>query len=316
MGDLMLSVNLNGYISLLDPNAPDKPKKVVHGHNKAVTTLAIDVENNRLFSGDSEAQLIRWNVDNGETALMAGKGHTNQVNRARVQGGHVVTAGKDDSIRFSNKNDMQWGANSVPLEGNPVDLAVGKKDHSVVVTITRETVVLLKDQKLAQTIKPGYEPTAVALSHDDTKVAVGDSKGVVRVYNVSGLSEASIKYEGLTGAVTAADYSPNGQWFAAADANRAILVWDAKSGGAAKIDGLKYHSSKPVSLSWAASSLHFVSAGLDGSIFVWSVEKPENRIHVKDAHKGGISEAVWVNPTTVASVGIDACIKTWTVKFH
>jgi len=309
-------VNLNGYITILDPAAPEKPKKVIYGHNKAPTALAFDSDDNRLLTGDSEAQLIRWDVATADNLLMGGKGHTNQITRIRVQGSKIVTAAKDDTIRFSDKSTMQWGA-SVSLEGAPLDLAVGTKDQSLVIAVTSNAIVVLKDGKLAQTVATGYEATSVALNYDNTKVAVGDSKGAVRVYNISGtsLSESS-KFEGLTMAVTTAAFSHDGKWFAAADANRSILVWDAKAGGAAKLDSLKYHSSKPVSLVWAADSKHFITAGLDGSIFVWDVEKPDQRIHIKDAHKGGISEAVWVNPTTVASVGVDACLKTWSIKFH
>jgi len=250
-------------------------------------------------------------------AWIEGNGHSNMINRIRVQGSNIVTAGRDEAIRITNKNDLKWGAQNVAVEGIPNDIAVGKKDQSIVFGITSNSIVVIKNAKLAATVKTAYEPSCVALSADETKLSVGDIKGVVHVYSISAtsLSETS-KFEGLTGVVTVAEYSPNGQWFAACDSNRSILVWDAKVGGAAKLDSLKYHTAKPVSLNWASDSLHFVTAGLDGSIYVWDVQNVDNKIHIKDAHKGGCSEVVWVNATTVASIGVDTCMKTWSIKFN
>jgi len=42
MGDQLFSISLAGNISILDVDNPERPKKVIRGHNKLITCLAYD----------------------------------------------------------------------------------------------------------------------------------------------------------------------------------------------------------------------------------------------------------------------------------
>ena len=59
-----------------------------------------------------------------------------------------------------------------------------------------------------------------------------------------------------------------------------------------------------------------VSGSLDGNIFVWSVQDPSKRIAIKNAHQGGVNDTIWTGDNTVASVGQDCTVKSWSIKFH
>jgi WD40 repeat protein len=55
---------------------------------------------------------------------------------------------------------------------------------------------------------------------------------------------------------------------------------------------------------------------LDTHIFVWSVEKPTKKIQIKNAHVGSVNSVVFLDETTVASVGQDGTAKTWNITHH
>jgi hypothetical protein len=55
--DTLISVSLSGDINYLDPQNPNKPAKVVKGHNKVITALTFDAERNKLITGDYGADV-------------------------------------------------------------------------------------------------------------------------------------------------------------------------------------------------------------------------------------------------------------------
>jgi len=126
-GDEMISISLAGDISYLDAANPTKPKRVVRGHNKFITALAHDPATNSLFSASYDATIIRWDIANGATVPMIGKGHTNQVNKAFLQGENLITASLDDTVRITPLTTREYRADAIKFESAPVDLAVGKK---------------------------------------------------------------------------------------------------------------------------------------------------------------------------------------------
>ena len=99
-----MSVNLGGDISYLDPSNPSKPKRVLKGHNKFITALSHDRKTNTLYTASYDAIVIGWDVATGNTSSFSGKGHTNQVNRLKLQGTKVrVSLSAYDSYRRKHR---------------------------------------------------------------------------------------------------------------------------------------------------------------------------------------------------------------------
>jgi hypothetical protein len=59
------------------------------------------------------------------------------------------------------------------LEKTPQSIAVGQKNKSLILAATLDSVVVIKDGKIASTTPVKYQPTSIALSVDETQVAVG-----------------------------------------------------------------------------------------------------------------------------------------------
>jgi len=312
-GDEIISVSLNGEINYLDQGNPNKPKRILKGHNKAITGLAFDAQRKRLFTGSYDGLIIDWEVDSGIAESFDGKGHSNQINSMHVQGDNLVTCAMDDSVRITPLNGRKYSSEAIPLDSTPSDIAVGKKDLKLIVVAILDSVVVIKDGKVSYKQPVKFQPTCVALNPDENQIAVGGKDNNIYTYSFSGgkLSEGPV-LKGHRGPLSAVSYSPNGKMLASADHNREILVWENNQ---VKIQGWVYHTGRVNALGWSPDSLHVASASLDANLYIWSVADSTKRIFIKDAHRGGANKCLWLDNQTVASVGQDCNLRSWNITY-
>jgi len=307
-------VNLNGDLTYIDSKA-GAVQNVLKGHNKFVTALAYDPAHKSFYTGSYDASIIQWDYGTGSNKPLSGKGHTNSITAIRVQGDHLVTISMDDSIRFTHIGSREYGP-SISLDGPPAAVAVGTKTHDLAVVVTIKSVVVIRGGKVASTLGVAFQPTAVALSPDEKEVIVGGKDNSLHVYTFKGDSLAEVTtLAGHRGALTVATYSPDGKYFATADTNRDIFVWDAAA-RTIKIQGWVFHTARVNSLSWHHNSKYIASGGLDSNVYVWSIEDPTKRIFIRGAHHGGVNDVAWVEDGVLATAGQDCSVKTWSIKFH
>jgi WD40 repeat protein len=315
-GDTLISIALSGDVYYLDVNSPNKPLRVLRGHNKFITALAYDPNTRHLYSASYDASIVRWDIASGATEGFRGKGHGNQINAIHVQGKNIVTAAMDDSVRITSLESREYSGDSIKLDSIPADAVVGKRDLKLVVAVTTDSVVVLKDGRVASKLPVKYQPLVVGLSVDETEVAVGGKDNNIYLYNLAGttLTEKAV-LKGHRGALSSVTFSPDGQWLASSDSNRDIFVWD-RATNQIKVQGWVFHTARVNSLSWAPDSVHLASGSLDGHVFIWDVLKTDKRIQIKDAHRGGVNATLWIDGNTVATAGQDCTVKTWSITFH
>jgi WD40 repeat protein len=310
--DTIISVSLSGDINYLDQANPNKPAKVVKGHNKVITALAFDREKNKLLTGDYGADVIEWDVNSGDTVGFTGPKHGNQVSAMAVQGRTLVTVSMDDSIKITNLDTKQWGPN-IALGSTPNGVAVGKLDPSLILASCVNQVAVVKGGRVVHKEPIKYQATCIALKKDEKEIAVGGADNKIHIYTFAGDKlQTKTELSGHRGALTRVQYSADGRYLASADANREVIVWD---GDKAVTSGWVYHSAKVNGLAWCPDNVHVASGGLDGNIIIWNVAQPNNRIMVKLAHFGGVKDMIWLNESTLATVGQDCALKTWKIQF-
>ncbi len=157
-GEFMLSVSLSGHINYLDVNNPNKPHRVLYGHQKFITSLAYDGSKKEFFTGSYDSVITRWSETSGESRgfqasdtnvvsvslltchKMQGKGHTSQINGIAVQAGNLVTASTDSSLRVTALASMEY-ATAFGTDTDAVGVAVGQKDTSLVFAACLDGVV-------------------------------------------------------------------------------------------------------------------------------------------------------------------------------
>jgi len=293
----------------------EKPKRVQHGHNKSITSVVFDPNTKKIYSASYDALVLQWDPSNATTQSFKGKPHSNQINKVVIQGDSLVTAAKDDTVRITPLNGLDYGASvSIPTESDALDVAASKKAKFVVV-VSMDSLLVIRDGKVVTKNQLKYQPASVALSIDETHVAVGGKDNAIHLYSLSGdkLTDSDVLSQ-HRGVVTAVQYSPDGKFLGSCDANRDVFVWDLST---KKVicEGWQYHSARINALSWNNDSDHIATGSIDGKVIVWSRVNPKNKIEFKDAHRGGVNAVGWLDATTVISAGADCCVKTFECKF-
>jgi len=300
---------LAGHISYLDPSNPAKPARVLKGHNKFVTALAVDRQKRAVYSGSYDAVVTRWNIDSADNEILGGSAPKNQVAGLAVDGNTVLAGAMDDSLSVGSAGTDTF-ADSIGVDAPVVGVGAA---NGVNVAATIKSVYLVKGGNTSSVPAP-YGPSSVAISPDATEVAVGGEDNKIHLYTISGnnLTEGRV-LERHRGGVTAIKYSPDGRHIASGSKDRNVYVWDRASGEVI-VDVWGFHGSTVKSVAWNPDNVRIASAGLDQNIFVWNLNVRNEKIEIRGAHRGGANAVEWLDQNTLFSAGQDCSVKSWNVQ--
>ncbi|XP_053560114.1 WD repeat-containing protein 1 [Bombina bombina] len=314
----LLSISLSGYINYLDKNNPNKPLRVIKGHNKSIQCMTVHKKDGRptIFTGSHDGHINYWDAETGENDTFNGKGHSNQVSSMAIDDSNLlVTCSMDDTVRYTSCISKDYNPqDAVKLDVQPKSVAVGS---GYTVTVCFGQILLLKDKKKVFTLDGlEYEPEVVAVHKSSGTVAVGGADGKVYLYSVQG---NTLKDQGKTleakGAVTGLAYSHDGAHLAVCDAHKVVTVFNVADGYAEQNSYYGHHA-KVVCVAWSPDNEHFASGGMDMMVFVWTLSDPDERLKMPDTHRlHHVSSLAWLDERTLATVSHDACVKQWTITF-
>ncbi|KAM9329649.1 WD repeat-containing protein 1 [Gastrophryne carolinensis] len=315
----LLTVSLSGNINYLDKNNPDRPFRVVKGHNKSIQCMTVHNLDGRptIYTGSHDGHINYYDAETGENDDFSGKGHTNQVSSMAVDcSNQLVTCSMDDTVRYTNLCNKTYSPqDAVKLDVQPKSIAVGSDGYTVTVCLNQ--IVLLKDKKKVFVLDSlDYEPECVAIHKGSGTVAVGGVDGNIHLYTIQG---NSLKDEGkslpVKAVVTSMAYSHDGAFLAATDANRVVTVFSVADGYAEK-DKFYGHHAKIVCVAWSPDNEHFATGGMDMMVFVWTLSDSDKRLKMPDTHRlHHVTGLAWVDQHTLVTVSHDACVKQWTVTY-
>ncbi|KAL6475886.1 hypothetical protein MHYP_G00143850 [Metynnis hypsauchen] len=227
----------------------------------------------------------------------------------------LVTCSMDDTVRYTDLGKKEYSASDlVKMDVQPKTVSVGPGGLAVAVCIGQ--VVLLKDKRKVFTLENlGYEPEAGALHPGGVTVAVGGADGKVHLYSVQG---NTLKDDGkvleVKGPVTDMEFSRDGAFLAVCDEKKVITVFTVADGYQVKNDFYGHHA-KVVCLAWSPDNERFASGGMDMMVYVWTVNDPDKRIKIPDAHRlHHASGLAWLDEHTLVTTSHDSCVKQWTLK--
>ncbi|CAG2103275.1 unnamed protein product [Medioppia subpectinata] len=316
----MLSVSLSGFINYLDVNNPNKPLRVVKGHNKTITALTVNKNSSEkfIYTGSTDGYITYWNPQNGDHNRIEGKGHTNQVADLAFNNGTVYSVGFDDTVRTIDSNDNKFG-NEIKLDSQPHGVAVLQGQELIVVagheTISVYTAVSTCGKQ--SSIPVAYEPSSVSINHVHNDVAVGGTKdSKVHIYTLNGNSLTEKAILEHRAPITDVSYSPDGKYLAAADQNRKIVLYLSPSYELAHQLEWGFHTARVNCLSWSPDCIHLASGSLDTGIIIWNASQPNKHFTLKKAHpQSQVTRIEWLDESTIVTTGHDGTIKVWTVLF-
>ncbi|CAG0885086.1 unnamed protein product [Cyprideis torosa] len=315
-GPYLLSVSLSGFITYLDKSNPSQPIRVVTGHNRPITALGLSQDKHTLLTGSHDGVVTQWDVASGENARVGGHGHGNQINDMVCVGDSIYTVGIDDSLRKVDLNAKEYdGGLEVRLGSQPRGVAESPSESGplLVAACVDQVAVVVHGSKVGSLPIP-YEASSISCSPKGPDVAVGGSDDKVHVYWLSGATlEPKTELQHL-GAVTDVSYSPNGEFLAACDTHRKVVVYRLPEYTPAHRSEWGFHTGRVNAVAWSPDSRYLVSGGLDTNLIVWSMENPGKRIEFKGAHPmSQINKLAWLDNETVVSVAQDCNTKIWKI---
>lgn len=313
--EYLLSVSLSGNINYLDERAPDKPSRVLHGHQKTITSLHYNDGN--YFSGSYDSVITMWNSETGATRGFSGKGHTSQINGLAVSEGNLVSAAVDSTVRVTPLSSLEYGA-SFGTDTDAVGVVTGNKDQSLIFAAALDGIVRVQANGGTIDKTPvTFGVSCIAISPDDKLLAVGGADHSVRIFTINDgrLAEAHV-LKGHRGKLNGIQFSPDGKWLGSVCQQRDIYIWETASWEVKTKAWGSFHTASITCIAWHPNSDSLATGGLDQYIFIWTVSKKTKRIKIERAHQGGVSALSWSSDTTLASVGQDNALKTWNITLH
>jgi len=309
-GDDIVTVSLSGSITILDPNNPERPRSVQHGHNRLIASVAYDKVGQKLYTVDPVPYTIEWDAFTGRNQIFNGPAHTAAVNQIKVVGNHLVSISVDDTIKFTPLHNREFGP-GIPLGSQPN--GVDGVDNITVVS-AHDSVIVFEGTEITHKLAVKFEPSSIAISPRKHEVAVG-SKSTNNIYVFtleSGKLTEKYTISDHRGSVSTLSYSPCGTFLAAGDSNREVKVFEGQK---PIVDGWVHHTSKVQSVAWSPDSFFVATGSVDSAVIVWYVKDPSKRIHLKLAHPGGVRGVLFTDSNTVISVGEDCSMKAWSLSY-
>uniref|UniRef100_A0A1B6EZP9 Actin-interacting protein 1 n=1 Tax=Cuerna arida TaxID=1464854 RepID=A0A1B6EZP9_9HEMI len=311
-GQHLLTVSLSGFISYLDVNNPDKPIRVIKGHNKPITVLTLSPDRSTIYTGSHDGYITAWAAKTGETERIAGAGHGNQINSMRTVDGLMYTCGIDDSVKQVDTVSQAYTNVEVKLGSQPRGMDL---HGDIIVAATIKEICVLQDNRKVSSIPVSYEPSCVSIGGDKPFVAVGgtvDNK--VHIYQLLGTSLSEWKECEHLGSVTDCSFSPNGEYLVACDVNRKVILYKVPEFELAHNKEWGFHNARVNCVAWSPNSQQVASGSLDTTIIIWSVAFPNKHTIIKNAHpQSQITQLAWVDDQTLVSVGQDCNTKVWNI---
>ncbi|GAU92570.1 hypothetical protein RvY_04633 [Ramazzottius varieornatus] len=321
-GQHILSVSLGGFIYYLDKNDANKPIRIIKGHNKSVTALAVDKQKKpaEIYTGSHDGSITFWNADTGDNDRIAfgeTKPHLSQVQSLGLIGSEgsmrLVSCGMDDLLKQSTIENHTFTGGDLKLPSMPKSIATAK-DGSIFLACNND-VVIVKDNRIASALHVNYQPSSVSISPDGAEVAVGGSgDNKTHICTLEGGKTLTEKQElSHGGSVQAVAYSPDGKFLVAADTYRKVTVYSLPKYEKAHKNEWGFHTARVDCVAWSPNGKYVVSGSLDTNIIVWYMDDPQKHVIVKGAHPmSQVNKVEWLDDKTIVSAGHDGHVKIWT----
>ncbi|CDO96041.1 unnamed protein product [Kluyveromyces dobzhanskii CBS 2104] len=307
------ALTLDGTINIL--SLDDKLIKFINGHNKGITSLAV----NPLVSGSYDGRIVTWNSENESVEAKNHDTHDNIVLAIDNSDNEVSSVSWDETL----KNFINGGKSVETKYRFSEQPKCAAFSHNTLAVVTNANQLLIVDNKSGLLSKSiALDKPAGALALGTTYVAVGyEQTNSVQLFKISDLSEVFALSTPLRAAPSALSFSPSQKYLAAGDASGKIILYDLETKDV-KTSRWSFHTSRVTSIDWRpsvngddADEDHVVTASLDTNIFIYSVKRPMKVIKKLNAQKDGVSSALWEDDHTIVSSGVDAFIKRWKVEF-
>jgi len=180
------------------------------------------------------------------------------------------------------------------------------------VAASLKSLYVVRGRQIASETPAPYNPVSVALSPDNAHVAVGGEDKKLRIYDLAGSTLRAGREHDFLGSVENVEYSVNGELLAVADRERFIKVFRAGDvSEAGQTYQSRVHNARITGIAFSPDSRRLATVSQDSRLVVHSLDGGA-RLEI-NTHRMGANSVVWLNNTTLATVGQDCSVKTFTL---
>lgn len=148
---------------------------------------------------------------------------------------------------------------------------------------------------------------AADLSPDQSLIALGGPKKIVRVYDVA-TGELAYEKNKHTDWIQAIEFSPDGVLLATGDRSNGLFVWEAANGR--EFHNLTGHTAAITDISWSPDSNVVASSSEDATVRLWEMQNG-GQIKNWGAHGGGTLAVEYGRDGRIVTAGRDNSAKMW-----
>ncbi len=152
---------------------------------------------------------------------------------------------------------------------------------------------------------------SVAYSPDGRHLAIGDSKGVLQVWEIA-TGQVVLFCAGHKDAIQSVVYSPDGQHVASGSDDSTVKLWNVETGECERT--FQGHENGVWSVVYSPDGEHVASGSGDSTVKLWNVETGECE-RTLQGHENGVGSVVYSpDGEHVASGSGDSTVKLWNVE--
>lgn len=296
-----------GIYFYLRDRTPAGAMYVLRGHSGAVTSINWSPAGLQLVSGSRDNTARIWSASHENTSVTY-KGHSAPVLAVAwsPDGALLASGGEDQTVQLWNTAGtplhkfVDWGASisSLAWRNDSKRLFVGTLGAGV------HELLLSSGERAGKSAKTSVH--AIALSADETFLAVGAASGQIIILNLGTLKYTS--YHHHIGPVLALAWSQDGTMLASGGADTTAQVWDPVSG---TILHTLPHGGAVNGVAWEPGNTdRLATASADSKMRVWDVNSGDHRVY--SGHWGAVTSVAW-SFNGLASGSTDTDIIVWSV---